>query len=206
MCDNVETTMAALTKKGVQFTRPIADRGWGLLTSMKLPGAGELWLYQPKHPTAIEAPRRQKPRATARSRRPAAKKPHAVHAVREAEVGRRASGGSIMIRKIVSGGYRLYSARKTRKPDAGAISVRSPLVPRPGGTSARSSSSNAAGNLAPVRPGPRRLARRGSQRLGPLVRTATFADCDRSAAVRSRTAARAWRDSARCEAAAWPLA
>ena len=53
MCDDVVKTMAQLTRKGVQFTRPVSDRGWGLLTSMKLPGAGELWLYQPKHPTAI---------------------------------------------------------------------------------------------------------------------------------------------------------
>ena len=53
MCDDDQNTMAALKKKGVQFTRPVADRGWGLLTALKLPGAGELWLYQPKHPVAI---------------------------------------------------------------------------------------------------------------------------------------------------------
>ena len=53
MCDDVHKTVAELTRKGVEFTQPIADRGWGLLTAFNLPGAGELWLYQPKHPMAI---------------------------------------------------------------------------------------------------------------------------------------------------------
>ena len=69
MCDDVEKTVEQLTRKGVEFTRPITNRGWGLLTSMKLPGAGELWLYQPKHPTAIGG----KPRVVSRERAPARK-------------------------------------------------------------------------------------------------------------------------------------
>ncbi len=73
MCDDIEKTMAALTKKGVQFTRPVADRGWGLLTSFKLPGAGELWLYQPKHPVAIKPAR--KPAAKPRAKAPAKRRP-----------------------------------------------------------------------------------------------------------------------------------
>lgn len=72
MCDDIEKTIAALTKKGVQFTRPVADRGWGLLTALKLPGAGEIWLYQPKHPTAIAAKPVRPKRAKAR-RKPAPK-------------------------------------------------------------------------------------------------------------------------------------
>lgn len=58
MCDDVEKTIKALERKGVKFTSPVADRGWGLLTSLKLPGAGDLWLYEPKHPTAIGGRRR----------------------------------------------------------------------------------------------------------------------------------------------------
>lgn len=53
MCDNLETTMADLTRKGVEFTAPVTDQGWGLLTSLRVPGAGTLGLYEPKHPVAI---------------------------------------------------------------------------------------------------------------------------------------------------------
>jgi hypothetical protein len=52
MCDDVEKTVAELTGKGVEFTRDIEDEGYGLTTMLKIPGAGEMQLYQPKHPTA----------------------------------------------------------------------------------------------------------------------------------------------------------
>lgn len=55
MCDDVEATVRSLTAKGVEFSRPITDQGFGLVTSIKLPGGGELGLYQPKHPTALPA-------------------------------------------------------------------------------------------------------------------------------------------------------
>src|SRR5712691_8541366 len=50
MCDDVEATVAELKAKGVEFTQPIKDVGWGVLTAMKVPGGGELYLYQPRHP------------------------------------------------------------------------------------------------------------------------------------------------------------
>ena len=53
MCDDVVATVKHLTGKGVEFSRPIADQGFGLATSIRLPGGGELGLYQPKHPTAL---------------------------------------------------------------------------------------------------------------------------------------------------------
>ncbi len=53
MCDDVEATMATLRAKGVEFVRPVSDQGWGLVTAIKLPGGGELGLYQPRHPTAL---------------------------------------------------------------------------------------------------------------------------------------------------------
>lgn len=52
MCDDVETTVAELTAKGVEFTEPIDDRGFGLMTAMRVPGAGTIGLYEPRHPTA----------------------------------------------------------------------------------------------------------------------------------------------------------
>lgn len=52
MCDDVEATVAELTAKGVEFTEPIDDRGFGLMTAMRVPGAGTIGLYEPRHPTA----------------------------------------------------------------------------------------------------------------------------------------------------------
>ena len=49
MCDDVEATRAELLGKGVEFTQPVKDAGFGLLTAMKLPGGDELHVYQPKH-------------------------------------------------------------------------------------------------------------------------------------------------------------
>jgi catechol 2,3-dioxygenase-like lactoylglutathione lyase family enzyme len=54
LCDDVEATVAELTAKGVEFTSPVTDAGFGLITSLRVPGAGELGLYQPKHPTAYD--------------------------------------------------------------------------------------------------------------------------------------------------------
>ena len=53
MCDDLEATMAELEAKGVEFTRPVSDEGWGRLTALRVPGGGELGLYEPRHPTAI---------------------------------------------------------------------------------------------------------------------------------------------------------
>ena len=53
MCDDLEATMTELTAKGVEFTRPVSDEGWGRLTALRVPGGGELGLYEPRHPTAI---------------------------------------------------------------------------------------------------------------------------------------------------------
>jgi predicted enzyme related to lactoylglutathione lyase len=53
MCDDIDQTVAELTAKGVQFTGPVADQGFGRITSFKIPGGAELALYQPRHPTAI---------------------------------------------------------------------------------------------------------------------------------------------------------
>jgi catechol 2,3-dioxygenase-like lactoylglutathione lyase family enzyme len=51
MCDDVHATVAELEGKGVEFSRPVTDEGFGLMTAIKLPGGGELGLYEPRHPT-----------------------------------------------------------------------------------------------------------------------------------------------------------
>jgi predicted enzyme related to lactoylglutathione lyase len=52
MCDDVAATVEELKRKGVELTKPVEDQGWGLVTALKIPGGGELGLYQPRHPTA----------------------------------------------------------------------------------------------------------------------------------------------------------
>ena len=54
MCDDVEATITELAAKGITCG-PVADRGWGLLTSITLPDGNELGLYEPRHATAIGA-------------------------------------------------------------------------------------------------------------------------------------------------------
>jgi catechol 2,3-dioxygenase-like lactoylglutathione lyase family enzyme len=52
MCDDLEATMNELAGKGVQCSA-VTEARWGSITSIHLPGGGELGLYQPKHPTAL---------------------------------------------------------------------------------------------------------------------------------------------------------
>ncbi len=49
MCDDINAMAAKLAARGVQTDGPIADRGWGLLTTLILPGGERIGLYQPRH-------------------------------------------------------------------------------------------------------------------------------------------------------------
>jgi catechol 2,3-dioxygenase-like lactoylglutathione lyase family enzyme len=53
MCDDIEATVQDLKGKGVESTQPVNDQGFGLITTMRIPG-GELSLYEPRHPTAVQ--------------------------------------------------------------------------------------------------------------------------------------------------------
>lgn len=48
ICDDIAATSEQLQRKGIRTT-PIADRGWGLVTTLELPGGDTLGLYEPKH-------------------------------------------------------------------------------------------------------------------------------------------------------------
>jgi predicted enzyme related to lactoylglutathione lyase len=56
MCDDVEATVAELTERGVTVEGGVSDEGWGLLTTIRLPGGGTLGLYQPRHEVAANRP------------------------------------------------------------------------------------------------------------------------------------------------------
>jgi catechol 2,3-dioxygenase-like lactoylglutathione lyase family enzyme len=53
MCQDLSHTMADLSSKGVEFTAPVEDEGYGLVTRFRIPGAGEVGLYEPRHPSPL---------------------------------------------------------------------------------------------------------------------------------------------------------
>jgi len=54
-CDDVETTRAELEARGAEFTSSIDDHGYGLVTTVAVPGADDLMIYEPKHALALDA-------------------------------------------------------------------------------------------------------------------------------------------------------
>ena len=48
MCDDVEQFIAEMQAHGAACD-PVHNAGWGLLTSVHLPGGGKLGVYQPRH-------------------------------------------------------------------------------------------------------------------------------------------------------------
>ncbi len=52
MCEELTAEIAALAKKGVRCS-DVQEARWGSVVKIRLPGGGEVGLYQPKHPTAI---------------------------------------------------------------------------------------------------------------------------------------------------------
>ena len=65
MCHDIDATMKDLSLKGVEFTGPVADARFGSMTAIRLPGGGELGIYEPKHPIALGLA----PKATPSSKR-----------------------------------------------------------------------------------------------------------------------------------------
>jgi hypothetical protein len=73
-CDQIEQTVAGMRAKGVEFTAPIEDHGYGLVTYFKMPGEVLVQLYQPHYvKRSKSAPKAAAP-AARRKRRPAARK------------------------------------------------------------------------------------------------------------------------------------
>jgi catechol 2,3-dioxygenase-like lactoylglutathione lyase family enzyme len=51
MCDDLEATVADLRAKGAELS-PTEEQSFGLTAMLKVPGAGEMMLYQPSHALA----------------------------------------------------------------------------------------------------------------------------------------------------------
>ncbi len=55
MCDDLAAETRLLAERGVQCTDLVEER-WGTVTKIRLPSGGEVGLYQPRHPTALDHP------------------------------------------------------------------------------------------------------------------------------------------------------
>jgi catechol 2,3-dioxygenase-like lactoylglutathione lyase family enzyme len=53
MCTDIEATRRDLEAKGVEFVGAVSDEGFGRLTRLRVPGYGELGLYEPRHPSPL---------------------------------------------------------------------------------------------------------------------------------------------------------
>lgn len=53
MCDDLEAERTALERRGVRCA-PVHEASWGSGTRFRLPGGGEIALYQPRYPTTLE--------------------------------------------------------------------------------------------------------------------------------------------------------
>lgn len=52
MCDNLGAEISALGEKGITCSE-VQQARWGSITKIRLPGGGEIGLYQPKHPSPL---------------------------------------------------------------------------------------------------------------------------------------------------------
>ena len=55
MCDDIQATLAELKDKGAQVARDVSDQGWGLVAAIRLPDGSEFPIYEPRHPSPLQA-------------------------------------------------------------------------------------------------------------------------------------------------------
>jgi hypothetical protein len=52
MCDDIAGTQADLARRGAEFNGTINEMSFGLTLMLKVPGADDIMLYEPRHPVA----------------------------------------------------------------------------------------------------------------------------------------------------------
>jgi hypothetical protein len=75
MCDDINGFIAEMAKKNVSCG-PVSQERWGVLTSVTLPGGGNLGVYEPRHASPIareKAKTKAKKKPAAKKKKPAAK-------------------------------------------------------------------------------------------------------------------------------------
>ena len=55
MCSDLRLEMTALESRGVRCSE-VEEARWGSVTRIRLPGGGEVGLYQPNHPSPVAPP------------------------------------------------------------------------------------------------------------------------------------------------------
>ena len=55
MCNDISAVVAQLAARGIATEGAVSDRGWGLLTTLVLPGGERIGLYEPRHPSPLRA-------------------------------------------------------------------------------------------------------------------------------------------------------
>lgn len=56
MCDDLDATMSDLRAKGVEVADEVDEQPWGLVTSVEVAAAGQMFLYEPRHQPAHSLP------------------------------------------------------------------------------------------------------------------------------------------------------
>lgn len=54
MCDDIAATVRDLTAAGATFLGEVTDQGYGLVTTVRVPGGVTLDVYEPRHATAFD--------------------------------------------------------------------------------------------------------------------------------------------------------
>jgi catechol 2,3-dioxygenase-like lactoylglutathione lyase family enzyme len=54
MCDDLPKTMSELESRGAKFSGEPQTRDFGVTVMLKVPGADDIMLYEPRHPTAFD--------------------------------------------------------------------------------------------------------------------------------------------------------
>lgn len=54
MCSDLDAVLHKLSARGVEFSAPVTEARWGRLTRFRLPGGGEVGIYEPRHPRATD--------------------------------------------------------------------------------------------------------------------------------------------------------
>jgi len=54
MCDDLSKTMAELESRGAEFGGGPQTQDFGVTVMLKVPGADDIMLYEPRHPTAYD--------------------------------------------------------------------------------------------------------------------------------------------------------
>jgi hypothetical protein len=96
MCDDVEAFVRDMLAHDVPCSA-VMDQGWGLLTSLTLPGGGKLGVYQPRHerPAPLRRAKKTAPRALGKkaAKRPGKKPAKRPSTAKKKTTTRKVAGG-----------------------------------------------------------------------------------------------------------------